>query len=53
MEADEHLEELPFDGELDFVPVDPSLPRNSKKKVVFLDILDMNLEVEWMSIDRL
>ena len=50
LEDGEHLEELPFGGELDFVPVGPYLRHNSQERVVFPDA---NLEVGRMSIGRL
>ena len=42
-----------FDGELGYMSVGPCLRRNSRERVVFPDILDVILEVGWMSVDRL
>ena len=46
LKAGEHLEELPFGGELSFRPVSLCLRCNSRERVVFPDVLDVNLEVQ-------
>jgi len=52
LEAGEHLKEFALRRRA-FVPVGPFLRRNNWERVVFPDILDMNLEVGRMSVDRL